>query len=153
MQIDQAATQAEIEEARTLFQEFASWLGIDLSFQGFAEELACLPGLYARPHGRLLLARLGQEPVGCVALRPRGDVVGEMKRLFVRQAYQGQGLGRALAERVVAEARIIGYSSLVLDTLPPMANAIRLYEALGFVRRSAYYHTPLPETIFMELRL
>ena len=153
MQICQASTLDEIAVVRTLFQEYAAWLRIDLCFQGFAAELASLPGLYALPRGRLLLASVGGEALGCVALRSVGGTVCEMKRLFVRPAFQGRGSGRRLAEMVIAEARTIGYSTMTLDTLPFMHAAIRLYETLGFVRRSAYYATPLQETIFMELQL
>jgi putative acetyltransferase len=153
MQICQASTLDEIAVVRTLFQEYAAWLRIDLCFQGFAAELASLPGLYALPRGRLLLASVGGEALGCVALRSVGGTVCEMKRLFVRPAFQGRGLGRRLAEMVIAEARTIGYSTMTLDTLPFMHAAIRLYETLGFVRRPAYYATPLQETIFMELQL
>jgi GNAT superfamily N-acetyltransferase len=153
MQICQASTLDEIAVVRTLFQEYAAWLRIDLCFQGFAAELASLPGLYALPRGRLLLASVRGEALGCVALRSGGGTVCEMKRLFVRPAFQGRGLGRRLAEMVIAEARTIGYSTMTLDTLPFMHAAIRLYETLGFVRRPAYYATPLQETIFMELQL
>jgi GNAT superfamily N-acetyltransferase len=153
MQICQASTLDEIAVVRTLFQGYAAWLRIDLCFQGFATELASLPGLYALPRGRLLLASVGGEALGCVALRSVGGTVCEMKRLFVRPAFQGRGLGRRLAEMVIAEARTIGYSTMTLDTLPFMHAAIRLYETLGFVRRPAYYATPLQETIFMELQL
>lgn len=153
MQICQASTLDEIAVVRTLFQEYAAWLRIGLCFQGFAAELASLPGLYALPRGRLLLASVGGEALGCVALRSVGGTVCEMKRLFVRPAFQGRGLGRRLAEMVIAEARTIGYSTMTLDTLPFMHAAIRLYETLGFVRRPAYYATPLQETIFMELQL
>jgi putative acetyltransferase len=152
MRIHQPTTEAEVEVVRALFLEYAAWLRIDLCFQGFSEELAGLPGAYAPPRGRLLVAACDQNVVGCVGLRPLNDTVCEMKRLFVRPAYQGRGLGRALAEGVIREAKTIGYSSMVLDTLPSMTGAIRLYETLGFVRRSAYYDTPLLETIFMELR-
>jgi len=153
MQICQATTPEEIAVIRGLFQEYAAWLRIDLCFQGFAGELAALPGSYAPPGGRLLLATDSAGPAGCVALRAAGDKVCEMKRLFVRPPYQSHGLGRALAQRVIAEAQDAGYSTMILDTLPFMGRAIRLYQALGFVRRSAYYETPLPETVFMELRL
>ena len=153
MQICQATAQEQIAAVRSLFEEYAAGLGIDLCFQGFAVELATLPGLYAPPRGRLVLATGADGPAGCVALRPAGGTACEMKRLFVRPAYQGQGLGGALAKRVITEARGIGYSTMVLDTLPSMHSALRLYESLGFVRRSAYYDTPLPETVFMELRL
>ena len=153
MQVCQAATPEQIVAVRTLFQEYAAWLRIDLRFQGFAEELASLPGFYAPPQGRLFLASSGDEPAGCVALRATGGTVCEMKRLFVKPAHRGQGLGRRLAEKAITEARSVGYSTMVLDTLPFMHDAIELYEALGFRRRSAYYDTPLPDTVFMELRL
>jgi putative acetyltransferase len=153
MQINQVTTPAQLAAIRSLFQEYAAWLRVDLCFQKFEEELTTLPGLYAPPRGCLLLAADGDGFAGCVALRPLGDTVCEMKRLFVRPAYLGRGLGRELAQRVIAEAQNIGYSSMRLDTLPFMHGAIGLYETLGFVRCSAYYATPLPETVFMELRL
>lgn len=153
MQIREASTRQDIETAGTLFREYAAWLRVDLCFQGFAEELAGLPGCYASPRGRLLIAWWDSEPTGCVALRPHSDTLCEMKRLFVRPAYRGHRFGRRLAERVISDARSIGYSSMVLDTLPEMHTALQLYEALGFVRRAAYYDTPLSETVFMELPL
>jgi putative acetyltransferase len=153
MQICQATTPEQIAAIRSLFQEYAAWLRIDLCFEGFADELANLPGAYAPPRGRLLLGTNTDGPTGCVALRPAGDTVCEMKRLFVRAAHQGHGLGRMLAERVIVEARNIGYAIMVLDTLPFMHAAIRLYDSLGFVRRSAYYDSPLQDTVFMELHL
>jgi GNAT superfamily N-acetyltransferase len=153
MQISQATTTEQISTIRVLFQEYAAWLQVDLCFQGFAQELPTLPGSYAPPLGRLLLATAPEGPAGCVALRPIGDAECEMKRLFVRPAYRRHGLGRTLAERLIAEAQEIGYSTMRLDTLAFMRDAIRLYEALGFVRRSAYYDTPLQETVFMEHKL
>jgi ribosomal protein S18 acetylase RimI-like enzyme len=120
---------------------------------GFAQEVATLPGLYAPPRGRLLLASDADSIAGCIALRPMGETTCEMKRLFVKPAFQGQGLGRRLAQRAISEARIMGYSTMRLDTLPVMHGAIRLYESLGFVRRSSYYNTPLQETVFMELKV
>ena len=153
MQIRQASTDNEIAIARTLFQEYAAWLGVDLAFQGFGEELAVLPGVYSPPRGRLLLASEKGETAGCIALRPVAELACEMKRLFVRPAFRGRGVGKMLAERVVEEARMIGYASMKLDTLPSMGAARRLYEALGFVPIPAYYDTPLPGTIFMELQL
>jgi len=153
MRICQASTAEQIALSRVLFEEYAGWLGIDLSYQGFAAELAGLPGSYAPPRGRLLLALASGEAAGCVALRPLEGMICEMKRLFVRPAFRGQRLGRLLAERVVEEARGIGYRTMRLDTLPCMHAAIQLYEALGFVRRAAYYQTPLGDTVFMELQL
>jgi len=153
MQICQATTPDQIAAIRALFQEYAAWLRVDLCFQSFAEELASLPGAYAPPQGRLLLATAPDGPAGCIALRPAGSNSCEMKRLFVRPAYQGQGLGRVLAQQIVSDARAIGYSTMVLDTLPFMYGAIHLYTSLGFVPRPAYYDTPLQETVFMELKL
>jgi len=153
MEISQAVTQEEIALARALFQQYAAWLGVDLCFQGFDSELAGLPGAYAPPRGRLLLTLTEGRAVGCVGLRPLSDTVCEMKRLFVGPEFRGQGIGRELAKKAIEEARKIGYSSMRLDTLPIMIGAIGLYEALGFVRRSAYYDTPLNDTVFMELRL
>jgi ribosomal protein S18 acetylase RimI-like enzyme len=142
---------ADIAAARELFQEYAAALAIDLCFQGFAEELAQLPGSYAPPRGRLLLAWANDVAAGCVALRPITDSVCEMKRLYVRPAFRGQGLGKQLAEQVITEAKQIGYSTMRLDTLPQMTAATRLYESLGFARCDTYYNTPLQDTIFMEL--
>jgi len=153
MQISQASTPAEIELARGLFEEYAAWLRIDLCFQVFAGELAGLPGLYAPSQGRLLLGWAEGGAVGCVGVRPLNAAVCEMKRLYVRPAFRGRGMGRRLAQTAVEEARAIGYSAVRLDTLPVMQNAIRLYEDLGFARCGAYYDTPLADTIFMELRL
>jgi ribosomal protein S18 acetylase RimI-like enzyme len=152
MNIRQATTQQDIAATRALFKEYAAWLGVDLRFQGFDAELAGLPGLYAPPRGRLLLA-WADSAAGCVALRPLSDSVCEMKRLFVRPAFRGEGVGRMLAEKVVAEAMAIGYASMRLDTLPAMNAATKLYESLGFARIPAYYATPLADTIFMELKL
>jgi GNAT superfamily N-acetyltransferase len=153
MKICQAITPEQIALTHSLFAEYATWLGVDLCFQGFAAELAGLPGAYAQPRGRLLLAFDGTEASGCVALRPLGDDVCEMKRLFVRSSFRGKGIGKLLGERIVQEARAIGYRMMRLDTLPSMHAAIGLYEGLGFVRCEAYYETPLAETVFMELRL
>ncbi|MBI5687873.1 MAG: GNAT family N-acetyltransferase [Verrucomicrobia bacterium] len=153
MNIRQAITKEDIATARALFEEYAAWLDVDLCFQGFAAELAGLPGSYAPPRGRLLLACAGDGAAGCVALRPLGESVCEMKRLFVRPAFRGQGVGRMLAEKVAAEARVIGYANMKLDTLPAMSAATALYASLGFTRIPAYYATPLQDTIFMELKL
>jgi ribosomal protein S18 acetylase RimI-like enzyme len=126
---------------------------VDLCFQGYQKELASLPGAYAPPRGRLLLATEAGQPAGCVALRPFAESTCEIKRLFVKPQYQGRGLGRALAQQIIAEGRLAGYSAIVLDTLPRMQTAIHLYQTLGFRGRSAYYETPLQDTVFMELRL
>jgi len=153
MHIRQAITQEDTATARALFEEYAAWLGVDLCFQGFAAELAGLPGLYAPPRGRLLLAWADGGAAGCVALRPLGGSICEMKRLFVRPAFRGQDVGRMLVEKIVAEAGAIGYSNMRLDTLPSMSAATKLYESVGFTRIPAYYATPLQDTIFMGLKL
>ncbi|HEY7635934.1 MAG TPA: GNAT family N-acetyltransferase [Gemmatimonadales bacterium] len=139
--------------AKQLFQEYAESLSIDLEFQGFARELAGLPGRYAPPAGRLLLAMVDQNPAGCVALRRlKGDVC-EMKRLYVRPAYRGHGLGQILTRRMIQEAHAAGYRRMRLDTLPSMSAARRLYADLGFRPISPYYPNPVPGTAFLELDL
>jgi GNAT superfamily N-acetyltransferase len=142
-----------IEACRLLFREYEQGLGISLEFQGFADELAKLPGAYARPRGRLLLVRVSGEPAGCAALRPLGSGDGEMKRLYVRPAYRGMGLGRMLAECVIDEARTLGYVSLKLDTLPQMKEAQGMYATLGFIDTEPYNDHPVPGTRFLSLVL
>ena len=155
MRIHAAESEADVGAARELFREYQRWLGLDLGFQGFAEELANLPGAYAPPKGRLLLASQEEDGVvlGCVALRPWGDGDGEMKRLYVRPRAHGQGLGRKLAEAVITEAKAIGFRRLLLDTLPSMSSAQRLYESLGFVDIAPYRVNPVPGTRFLALDL
>jgi putative acetyltransferase len=147
------ADAADIPTVRTLFAEYQQSLGVDLSFQDFATELATLPGGYARPRGRLFIARNGDAVVGCIALRPIDADTCEMKRLYVRPAHRSSGAGRFLAERLIAEARAIGYRRMVLDTLPTMAGAQRLYERLGFVDIPPYRHNPIAGTRFLGLQL
>ncbi len=139
--------------ARDLFVEYAENLGVDLCFQGFQEELDGLPGAYAPPDGRLLLAIDGDRAAGCVAIRKLGDGTCEMKRLYVKSAYRGQGLGRRLAEAVIAEARAIGYRKMRLDSLTSLEEAAGLYRSLGFVEIPPYRYNPLPDAVFMELSL
>jgi len=152
-QICIAVSPERIQRARELFQEYAKWSGLDLCFQGFPAELAGLPGYYAPPRGCLLLAETGGMAVGCVALRPLGDKVCEMKRLYIQPAWRGRGLGKALGREIIAVARRLGYGTMRLDTVPQMTSAIGLYRSLGFVPCAPYYETPLADTIFLELSL
>jgi ribosomal protein S18 acetylase RimI-like enzyme len=156
--IREAVTVRDVGLARALFEEYAAAIGVDLCFQGFADELAALPGAYAPPRGRLLLAGPEDAPQGCIALRPLAGSdaaapVGEVKRLYVRTAARGAGLGRTLAEALIAEARAIGYRELRLDTLPTMSAARALYASLGFRESAAYYPNPLPGALYMSLAI
>jgi ribosomal protein S18 acetylase RimI-like enzyme len=153
LEIRPATSAEEIEAARTLFREYADGLGVDLSFQNFEEELATLPGGYAPPDGLVLLAWDGSVAAGCVALRRFAEGVGEMKRLYVRPAWRGTGLGRALAEAVIAEARAASYTTLRLDTLPTMTTAQQLYRALGFREIAAYRANPIHGSSYLEKSL
>jgi ribosomal protein S18 acetylase RimI-like enzyme len=139
--------------AGRLFEEYAASLDISLCFQGFDEELATLPGNYAPPRGRLLLAWRGNESAGCVALRPLEPDTCEMKRLYVRPAYRSSGAGRLLAERIIHEAATAGYRRMRLDTLPRMEAALALYRRLGFREIAPYTANPVQGAVFLELQL
>jgi putative acetyltransferase len=154
MNLIQASSTEQVQQARQLFEEYAAWLEINLCFQNFDKELAELPGDYAPPSGRLFLAGDGDDVMGCVALRKIGDRVGEMKRLYVRPAFRGLGLGRTLTEKLIAEAKQIGYVTLRLDTLPgKMDQAMAMYRSLGFHEIAPYYKNPVADATFMELDL
>jgi GNAT superfamily N-acetyltransferase len=150
-QIKPVRSAADLEATVRLFDAYASSLGIDLSFQGFAAELASMPGKYAAPAGELLLVRDNDgEPLGCAALRPITPVgCCEMKRLYVSPRGRGLGLGRALVDAIVGEAVRIGYDEMRLDTLPAMVEAIALYGKAGFVPIEPYYDTPVAGTMFL----
>jgi GNAT superfamily N-acetyltransferase len=143
----------DLGDVRALFREYAAGLGFPLDFQDFEHELATLPGDYAPPRGALYVAHACGGPAGCVALRPFEPGVCEMKRLYVRPACRGGGLGAALAARIVAEARRLGYARMRLDTVPGMDAAIALYRRLGFVDIPPYRHNPIPGALFMECDL
>jgi putative acetyltransferase len=150
----QAVTPAQIAQARELFLEYAKSLGFSLCFQNFDQELAGLPGDYAPPGGRLLLAESQGKLAGCVALHMLEDDVCEMKRLYLRPKFRGQGLGRVLAEAVIAEARQIRYERMRLDTVGPvMKDAVAMYRKLGFREIAPYRANPMPGTLYLELRL
>jgi ribosomal protein S18 acetylase RimI-like enzyme len=149
----QASTAAELDAARALFREYQAAIGVDLCFQGFEAELAALPGGYAPPAGRLLLAMEGEAVVGCGALRPIGPGVAELKRMWTRPASRGRGVARAVASALLEAARAEGYRLVRLDTLEWMAAARSLYASLGFVEIPAYYPNPLPGVVYLEREL
>jgi putative acetyltransferase len=142
---------------RELLLEYQRWLGIDLCFQNFDSEMAQLPGDYAPPDGRLYIALIAGEPAGCVALRPQDAASparsGEIKRLYLRPAYQGLGLGKLMMQHIIGDARQIGYARLLLDTLPQMQAAQGLYDALGFQDTAPYVYNPIPGTRYLALQL
>ncbi len=153
LRIRQACSDSDIEAARGLFREYAEELDVDLCFQAFDAELAALPGPYAPPSGCLLLALRDDRLAGCTALKGLGGGICEMKRLYVRPAFRGRGIGRRLAVAVLDEARRIGYARMRLDTLVRLAPAVALYESLGFRPIEPYYENPLPGVAYLELDL
>jgi len=150
----QAESTAQIAQARELFLEYAQSLGFSLCFQSFDQELAGLPGDYGPPEGRLLLAEFDGQLAGCVALHQLEAETCEMKRLYLRPQFRGKGLGKALAERIIAEARTIGYRRIRLDTVEPvMKDAVSMYRKLGFKEIAPYRPNPNPGTLYLELVL
>jgi ribosomal protein S18 acetylase RimI-like enzyme len=150
----QAETPAQIAQARELFLEYAESLGFSLCFQSFDEELAGLPGEYAPPAGRLLLAEYEGKLAGCVALHALEPSICEMKRLYLRPQFRGKGLGRALADHILVEARHIGFERIRLDTVEPvMKDAVAMYRRLGFREIAPYCKNPMAGALYMELLL
>jgi len=150
----QAESSSQIAQARELFLEYAQSLGFSLCFQNFDRELANLPGDYAPPDGRLLLAECDSQLAGCVALHKLEDGICEMKRLYLRSQFRGQGLGRALADRIITEARQMGYERMRLDTVEPvMKDAVRMYRRIGFREIAPYRSNPIAGALYMELQL
>lgn len=152
--LNQAKSPSQIAQTRELFLEYAQSLGFSLCFQNFDNELAGLPGGYAPPEGRLLLATYQSQLAGCVAMHQLEPGICEMKRLYLRPQFRGKGLGRALAERIIAEARQIGYQSMRLDTVAPvMKDAVAVYRKLGFREVAPYRPNPIAGAMYMELEL
>jgi GNAT superfamily N-acetyltransferase len=150
----QAESPAQVAQARELFLEYAQSLGVNLCFQNFEQELAGLPGYYAPPDGRLLLVEYGGQLAGCVALHQWEPGVCEMKRLYLRPSFRGKGLGRVIAETIIAEARNIGYQRMRLDTIEPlMKDAVEMYRKLGFREIAPYRPNPIAGAMYMELQL
>lgn len=150
----QVETPEQITQTRELFLEYAESLGFSLCFQNFDRELAGLPGDYAPPEGRLLLAEYEGQLAGCVALHKLADDICEMKRLYLRPQFHGKGLGRALADRIIAEARAIGYQRMRLDTVEPvMKDAVAMYRRIGFREIAPYCNNPIAGALYMELLL
>jgi putative acetyltransferase len=148
--IFEAATDEDFDAARSLFEEYAADLGVDLCFQNFAAELENLRSMYGRPAGCLLLARRDDSIVGCVAMRPFREGICEMKRLYIRPVARGTGTGRDLAVEIIRRARVAGYRKMVLDTLESLQAARKLYLSLGFVEVAPYYNNPLNGVLYME---
>ncbi len=152
--IVQAGSPEDWRTARAMIEEYAASLGVDLCFQGFAEEMEHIADEYSPPRGALLLAKEGEAILGCVGLRPFGDAGDcEMKRMYVPSAGRGRGIGRRLAEAIVAEARKAGYARMLLDTLPHLEAAQSLYRSMGFVEIPVYRHNPVPGALYFALDL
>lgn len=150
----QVESAAQIVQARELFLEYAKSLGFSLCFQNFDQELANLPGEYAPPAGRLLLAVFDHQVAGCVALHKLEDGICEMKRLYLRPQFRGKGLGRVLADRIIAQARELGYTRMRLDTVEPvMKDAVAMYRRIGFREIAPYCNNPIAGALYMELLL
>jgi putative acetyltransferase len=153
MQIIAAENEGQLEQVRSLFEEYWASFGFSPSFQNFADEVAGLPSKYQPPTGRLALAIIAGEPAGCAAFREFDARRCEAKRLFVRPKFRSCGLGRALLQWLIAEARSAGYEEILGDTMPVMTRALDMYDRLGFERTESYAAVPTPGAIFLRLRL
>jgi len=154
IRLDHIQSGPALDEIRRLFLEYAQGLHFNLCFQNFDTELEQLPGIYGLPQGRLVLCQVAGKSAGCIALKPLEPGICEMKRLYVRPEFRGQGLGLKLTRHIIGEARLTGYTAMRLDTIRgTMDNAIQLYESLGFKEIPAYYNNPIPNAFFMELKL
>ena len=152
--VTEASSLSDVDDLRNLFIEYQQWLGLDLTFQNFAAELRSLPGDYKPPRGRMLLARHGHGAlIGGVAMKPLSAGICEMKRLYVRRPYRGNGLGRTLANAIVAAGRTAGYTRMRLDSFSRLSAAISLYRSMGFREIDPYYENPLDGIIYMEKEL
>jgi ribosomal protein S18 acetylase RimI-like enzyme len=151
--IKPARTPAEFDAARALISDYNQELGVDLEFQGISEELAGLDRVYAPPHGRLVIAWGGNEAVGCVGLKPIDGATCEMKRMYVKPGYRGQGVGLGLAKRIMVEGKKLHYTTMRLDTLVSLQAAVGLYRRLGFREIEPYYDNPLPDVLYLECQL
>lgn len=153
LRILDAADTVAIEQVRQFFRNYAAWLGVDLGYQNFDTEMASLPGAYAPPNGRLFFAEHDGEPAGCVGVRPFSEGMCEMKRLYVTPSKRGLNIGRDLAMAGIKAAKALGYKRIMIDTLPAMRIAVKLYRELGFTEAPAYYPTPVEGTVFLSLDL
>jgi putative acetyltransferase len=160
MQIKVVVTEEDLEQVKDLFREYFAWvdtvMGFDMTYQGVGTELETLPGIYSQPGGCLLIVKVDGRAAGCVALRPREPGVCELKRMYVRPEFQGQGLGRALCERVIQEGKEKGYSLMRLDTEKTLSAAQHIYHTFGFQDSAPYYAAPpgiSERAVFMELPL
>lgn len=149
----EANTKELLDEVRKIFREYQESIDTDLCFQKFEEELGGLPGKYSQPKGRLYLAYAGEKLAGCVALHPMEDNKCEMKRLYVKPEFREQGFGRILAEKIIQDAKEIGYKQMFLDTLDTMQSAVKLYKSLGFKDAPEYCYNPIAGAIFLYLKL
>jgi putative acetyltransferase len=153
LELIDTARHPRLSALRELLHDYQRYIGVDLCFQSFEEEMALLPGQFAPPEGRLYAALIGEQLAGCIALRRHDDQCAEMKRLFVRPAFHGQGLGKQLAMHIIQDAQQLGYRRIMLDTLPMMQAAQTMYEAMGFKDTSAYVHNPIAGVRYMALEL